>query len=101
MKKFNFRRYEIEFDPSVTCERLEKSASFSSIQIEDGKVICFQKLHQTLDVEYVKNRQIGLQKLFLRTMVLGLKSMTMFACNSFSRSNIVADGLVILTLFKE
>ncbi|KAI3696827.1 hypothetical protein L6452_29403 [Arctium lappa] len=61
---------EIKFDPSVMCERLEKSVSFRSSQIEDGDIICFQKLHQTLAVakyrypdvpsflEYVKNRQI-------------------------------------------
>ncbi|XP_024983810.1 ubiquitin carboxyl-terminal hydrolase 12-like isoform X1 [Cynara cardunculus var. scolymus] len=61
---------EIKFDPSVMCERLEKNASFRSSQIEDGDIICFQKLHQSLNVEkyrhpdvpsfleYVKNRQI-------------------------------------------
>ncbi|KAL7617605.1 ubiquitin C-terminal hydrolase 12 [Lactuca sativa] len=61
---------EIKFDPCVMCERLDKSASFKSSQIEDGDIICFQKLHQALAVEkyrhpdvpsfleYVKNRQI-------------------------------------------
>ncbi|KAJ9559114.1 hypothetical protein OSB04_013728 [Centaurea solstitialis] len=61
---------EIKFDPSVMCERLEKSASFRSSQLEDGDIICFQKLHQTHAVEkyrypdvpsfleYVKNRQV-------------------------------------------
>ncbi|CAI9268202.1 unnamed protein product [Lactuca saligna] len=61
---------EIKFDPCVMCERLDKSASFKSSQIEDGDIICFQKLHQAHAVEkyrhpdvpsfleYVKNRQI-------------------------------------------
>ncbi|CAH1441856.1 unnamed protein product [Lactuca virosa] len=61
---------EIKFDPCVMCERLDRSASFKSSQIEDGDIICFQKLHQALAVEkyrhpdvpsfleYVKNRQI-------------------------------------------
>ncbi|KAI3512031.1 hypothetical protein L1887_19194 [Cichorium endivia] len=61
---------EIKFDPCVMCERLDKNASFRSSQIEDGDIICFQKLHQALAVEkyrhpdvpsfleYVKNRQI-------------------------------------------
>ncbi|KAL8214408.1 hypothetical protein R6Q57_003857 [Mikania cordata] len=61
---------EIKFEPNVRCERLEKSASFKSCQIEDGDIICFEKLQHTHDVEkytypnvpsffeYVKNRQI-------------------------------------------
>ncbi|MFS7989857.1 putative ubiquitinyl hydrolase 1 [Helianthus anomalus] len=61
---------EIKFEPNVMCERLEKNASFRSCQIEDGDIICFQKLQHTHPVEkyqypdvpsffiYVKNRQI-------------------------------------------
>nr|XP_043609008.1 ubiquitin C-terminal hydrolase 12-like isoform X2 [Erigeron canadensis] len=61
---------EIKFEPSVMCERLDKRASFRSSQIEDGDIICFQKLHQAVAVdkyrypdlpsffEYVKNRQV-------------------------------------------
>ncbi|XP_071690524.1 ubiquitin C-terminal hydrolase 12-like [Rutidosis leptorrhynchoides] len=61
---------EIKFEPTVMCERLERRASFRSTQIEDGDIICFQKLHKNggaekyrfPDVpsffEYVKNRQV-------------------------------------------
>ncbi|KAI7746098.1 hypothetical protein M8C21_024663 [Ambrosia artemisiifolia] len=61
---------EIKFEPTIMCEPLDKGASFRSCQIEDGDIICFQKLQQTNHVEkyqypdvpsffnYVKNRQI-------------------------------------------
>nr|XP_043631310.1 ubiquitin C-terminal hydrolase 12-like [Erigeron canadensis] len=61
---------EIKFEPHVMCERLDKRSSFRSSQIEDGDIICFQKLPQAKDeekyrypdvpsyLEYVKNRQI-------------------------------------------
>ncbi|KAJ0469972.1 putative ubiquitinyl hydrolase 1 [Helianthus annuus] len=59
---------EIKFEPSVMCERLDKRSSFRSSQIEDGDIICFQKIiksegkYRYPDVpsflEYVKNRQI-------------------------------------------
>ncbi|GER45747.1 ubiquitin carboxyl-terminal hydrolase [Striga asiatica] len=61
---------EIKFEPSVMCERLNKSASFKFSQIEDGDIICFQKRLPSESempirfpdvpsfLEYVKNRQI-------------------------------------------
>ncbi|KAL4576836.1 hypothetical protein LXL04_012936 [Taraxacum kok-saghyz] len=61
---------EIKFEPSVTCERLDKTTSFGSREIDDGDIICFQKLSQARAVdkyrypdvpsflEYVKNHQI-------------------------------------------
>ncbi|XP_076897433.1 ubiquitin C-terminal hydrolase 12-like [Bidens hawaiensis] len=59
---------EIKFEPCVMCERLDKRSSFRSSQIEDGDIICFQKLPKAEDkyrypdvpsfLEYVKNRQI-------------------------------------------
>ncbi|KAK1426169.1 hypothetical protein QVD17_14838 [Tagetes erecta] len=61
---------EIKYEPNVMCERLEKNATFRSCQIEDGDIICFQKLQQSQAAEiyrypdvpsffdYVKNRQI-------------------------------------------
>ncbi|PWA52381.1 TRAF-like protein [Artemisia annua] len=61
---------EIYFEPIVMCERLEKHASFRSSQLDDGDIICFQKLYQSPDTEkyrypdvpsfmkYVKNRQV-------------------------------------------
>ncbi|KAJ9540444.1 hypothetical protein OSB04_026950 [Centaurea solstitialis] len=61
---------EIKFEPCVMCEKLDKRTSFRSSQIEDGDIICFQRLSQSQaenryryrDVpsflEYVKNRQV-------------------------------------------
>ncbi|XP_076950062.1 ubiquitin C-terminal hydrolase 12-like [Bidens hawaiensis] len=61
---------EIKFEPNLMCERLEKSVSFRFCHIEDGDIVCFQKILQPHvaekcqfpDVpsffEYVKNRQI-------------------------------------------
>ncbi|KAK1409857.1 hypothetical protein QVD17_36386 [Tagetes erecta] len=59
---------EIKFEPSVMCECLDKRSSFRSNQIEDGDIICFQKLPKADEkyrfpdvpsfLEYVKNRQI-------------------------------------------
>ncbi|KAK4757395.1 hypothetical protein SAY87_018696 [Trapa incisa] len=60
---------EIKFHPSVSCELLDKEATFSMSQIEDGDIICFQKaLTQSNGsrphypdvpsfLEYVRNRQ--------------------------------------------
>ncbi|GKA37430.1 ubiquitin carboxyl-terminal hydrolase 12-like protein isoform X2 [Tanacetum coccineum] len=61
---------EIKFEPCVMCERLDKRSSFRSSQIEDGDIICFQKLPRAQSeekyrypdvpsfLEYVKNRQM-------------------------------------------
>ncbi|KAK1402025.1 hypothetical protein POM88_001630 [Heracleum sosnowskyi] len=34
---------EVKFEPSVTCEHLDKGVSFRSSQIQDGDIICFQR----------------------------------------------------------
>ncbi|KAL3625974.1 CSN-associated deubiquitinating enzyme Ubp12 [Castilleja foliolosa] len=61
---------EIKFEPTVMCERLDIKATFRFSQIEDGDIICFQKLLPPESeerirfpdvpsfLEYVKNRQI-------------------------------------------
>ncbi|KAK1389757.1 ubiquitin carboxyl-terminal hydrolase 12 [Heracleum sosnowskyi] len=61
---------EVKFEPCVMCDRLDMRASFRMSQIEDGDIICFQKIpnlqseeeYRYPDVpsylEYVKNRQI-------------------------------------------
>ncbi|CAK9152989.1 unnamed protein product [Ilex paraguariensis] len=61
---------EIKFEPGVMCERLDKRTTFRFSQIEDGDIICFQKLppidreeqwrHPDVPsfLEYVKNRQV-------------------------------------------
>ncbi|CAN8269436.1 unnamed protein product [Cochlearia groenlandica] len=61
---------EIKFEPSVMCEDLDMKASFNQSQIEDGDIICYQKLlsiqesefFQYPDVpsflEYVRNREL-------------------------------------------
>ncbi|GAV86141.1 UCH domain-containing protein [Cephalotus follicularis] len=61
---------EIEFEPCVVCEHLDKRTSFQSSLFEDGDIICFQKA-PTLEseeecrypdvpsfLEYVHNRQV-------------------------------------------
>ncbi|TXG58064.1 hypothetical protein EZV62_015893 [Acer yangbiense] len=35
---------EIKFEPNVMCEHLDKRASFRISQIQDGDIICFQKI---------------------------------------------------------
>ncbi|KAF5737381.1 hypothetical protein HS088_TW13G00261 [Tripterygium wilfordii] len=61
---------EIKFEPTVMCEHIDKKTSFRLCQIEDGDIICFQKLtpleseteFRYPDVpsflEYVHNRQM-------------------------------------------
>ncbi|KAG9134676.1 hypothetical protein Leryth_001003 [Lithospermum erythrorhizon] len=59
---------EIKFEPNVMCERLDKMASFRFSQIENGDIICFQKLPAAKYelrfsevpsyLEYVKTRQV-------------------------------------------
>ncbi|CAH8312564.1 unnamed protein product [Eruca vesicaria subsp. sativa] len=60
---------EIKFEPCVMCERLDKKTSFKLCQIEDGDIICFQKLLGNKEtecrypavpsfLEYVQNRQL-------------------------------------------
>ncbi|KAI9153875.1 hypothetical protein LWI28_017843 [Acer negundo] len=61
---------EIKFEPCVMCEHLDKRASFRISQIEDGDIICFQKISPLESeedcrypdvpsfLEYVHNRQI-------------------------------------------
>ncbi|KAM7265486.1 hypothetical protein ACFE04_003169 [Oxalis oulophora] len=60
---------EIKFEPSVMCELLDKKTSFRLSQIEDGDIICFQKVTPPeieescpypdvpAFLEYVHNRQ--------------------------------------------
>ncbi|XVF24606.1 hypothetical protein REPUB_Repub13aG0141800 [Reevesia pubescens] len=60
---------EIKFEPNVMCERIDKKLTFRTSQLEDGDIICFQKLSEVgreqcryPDVpsflEYVHNRQV-------------------------------------------
>lgn len=61
---------EIKFEPCVMCENLDKRASFRLSQLEDGDIICYQKVspidteeqYRYPDVpsflEYVHNRQV-------------------------------------------
>lgn len=61
---------EIKFEPCVMCEHLDKNSSFKSSQLEDGDIICYQKVppidsedqYRYPDVpsflEYVHNRQV-------------------------------------------
>ncbi|KAL2900926.1 Ubiquitin carboxyl-terminal hydrolase 12, partial [Bienertia sinuspersici] len=61
---------EIKFEPCVMCELLDKRASFRLSQLEDGDIICYQKVppidseehYRYPDVpaflEYVHNRQV-------------------------------------------
>ncbi|CAH8312608.1 unnamed protein product [Eruca vesicaria subsp. sativa] len=60
---------EIKFEPCVMCEHLDKKTSFKLCQIEDGDIICFQKLLGNKEtecrypavpsfLEYVQNRQL-------------------------------------------
>ncbi|KAJ7960361.1 ubiquitin carboxyl-terminal hydrolase 12 [Quillaja saponaria] len=61
---------EIKFEPAVMCEPIDKKLNFRSCQLEDGDIICFQKvpssegeeLYRYPDVpsflEYVHNRQV-------------------------------------------
>ncbi|CAN8259679.1 unnamed protein product [Cochlearia groenlandica] len=60
---------EINFEPSVLCEHLDKKTAFRLCEIGDGDVICYQKPHsiqgsecQYPDVpsylEYLKNREV-------------------------------------------
>ncbi|CAN4119124.1 unnamed protein product [Withania somnifera] len=61
---------EIKFDPSVMCELIDKKIAFRSSQLEDGDIVCYQKVlspesrqkFRYPDVpsflEYVHNRQV-------------------------------------------
>lgn len=60
---------EIKYEPAVMCEKLERHATLQKCQLENGDIICFQKLppedgpeprHAYVDdyLNYVKNRQM-------------------------------------------
>ncbi|XVF00066.1 hypothetical protein REPUB_Repub03eG0253800 [Reevesia pubescens] len=56
---------EIKFEPNVMCEHIDKKLTFRTSQLEDGDIICFQKLSEQCrypDVpsflQYVHNRQV-------------------------------------------
>ncbi|GFZ05982.1 ubiquitin-specific protease 12 [Actinidia rufa] len=61
---------EIKFEPNVMCEHIDKKLTFRASQLEDGDIICFQKLPQVGSseqrrypdvpsfLEYVHNRQV-------------------------------------------
>ncbi|KAL8129987.1 hypothetical protein V2J09_019142 [Rumex salicifolius] len=61
---------EIKFEPNVMCEHIDKKLPFRACQLEDGDIICFQKLvpaesvgkYRYADVpsflDYVHNRQV-------------------------------------------
>ncbi|PSR98801.1 Ubiquitin carboxyl-terminal hydrolase [Actinidia chinensis var. chinensis] len=61
---------EIKFEPKVMCEHIDKKLTFRGSQLEDGDIICFQKLQQVGSseqrrypdvpsfLEYVHNRQV-------------------------------------------
>ncbi|XP_010557963.1 PREDICTED: ubiquitin carboxyl-terminal hydrolase 12-like [Tarenaya hassleriana] len=61
---------EIKYEPCVMCEHLDKKTSFRLCQIEDGDIICYQKVLTDKDssecqypdvpsfLEYVQNRQL-------------------------------------------
>ncbi|KAJ6813606.1 ubiquitin carboxyl-terminal hydrolase 12-like [Iris pallida] len=61
---------EIKFEPTVMCEHIDKKVTFRSSQLEDGDIICYQKVSplerdekcRYPDVpsflEYVHNRQV-------------------------------------------
>ncbi|GFS37787.1 ubiquitin-specific protease 12 [Actinidia rufa] len=61
---------EIKFEPKVMCEHIDKKLTFRGNQLEDGDIICFQKLPQVGSseqrhypdvpsfLEYVHNRQV-------------------------------------------
>ncbi|RWR85437.1 ubiquitin carboxyl-terminal hydrolase 12 isoform X1 [Cinnamomum micranthum f. kanehirae] len=61
---------EIKFEPTVMCEHIDKKLTFRASQLEDGDIICFQKLlsaenpshcrHPDVPsfLEYVHNRQV-------------------------------------------
>ncbi|KAM3382800.1 ubiquitin C-terminal hydrolase 12-like isoform X2 [Capsicum galapagoense] len=42
---------EINFEPSVMCEKIDNMLSFSECQLEDGDIICFQKSLQNQCIE--------------------------------------------------
>jgi len=61
---------EIKFEPNVMCEHIDKRLTFRGSQLEDGDIICYQKILSSEDeeryrypdvpsfLEYVHNRQI-------------------------------------------
>ncbi|XP_044462737.1 ubiquitin C-terminal hydrolase 12-like isoform X3 [Mangifera indica] len=61
---------EIKFEPNVMCEPIDKKLTFRASQLEDGDIICFQKLSQAASgeqcrypdvpsfLDYVHNRQV-------------------------------------------
>ncbi|KAM3320799.1 ubiquitin C-terminal hydrolase 12-like isoform X1 [Capsicum chacoense] len=67
---------EINFEPSVMCEKIDNMLSFSECQLEDGDIICFQKSLQNQCIEqyrfpevpsfleYVHNHQQKEHKMF-------------------------------------
>ena len=67
---------EIKFEPNVMCEHVDKRLTFRGSQLEDGDIICFQKVLLREDeeryrypdvpsfLEYVHNRQEEVAKEF-------------------------------------
>ncbi|KAF9595405.1 hypothetical protein IFM89_000323 [Coptis chinensis] len=61
---------EIKFEPNVMCEPIDKKLTFRASQLEDGDIVCFQKLSPVESrqqcrypdvpsfLEYVHNRQV-------------------------------------------
>ncbi|KAI3783640.1 hypothetical protein L1987_42726 [Smallanthus sonchifolius] len=43
---------EIKFHPNVMCEHVDRELTFQASQLEDGDIICFQKLLQVGTVKY-------------------------------------------------
>lgn len=61
---------EIKFEPNVMCEHIDKKLTFRASQLEDGDIVCYQKVPQVESteqcrypdvpsfLEYVHNRQV-------------------------------------------
>ncbi|KAJ0725455.1 putative ubiquitinyl hydrolase 1 [Helianthus annuus] len=70
VKKLNYLRSELQFEPNVKCVHIDKRLSFEGSKLEDGDIICFQKVVHIKNtntmrypdvvsfLEYVHNRQM-------------------------------------------